>query len=123
MSNLGAYQWMTTTAKKVGGPVNLLAVVGVASIALYKGGELVIKKFAKTIKASRHNGSTSNTKTNIYEVTSSVKTSDGLVFAPDDQYRVLDADGDAVLIEKIGDSNNPYFASAETLRKISNYPE
>lgn len=44
MSNLGDYQRMTILAKKVGGPKNLAVIIAgagaVASVALYKGGEI-----------------------------------------------------------------------------------
>ena len=38
-----------------------------------------------------------------------------------DKFKVLESDGDAVLIEKIGDLTNPYFVSAELLKDISDY--
>jgi hypothetical protein len=47
--------------------------------------------------------------------------SDGLVFKVGDKYRILDRDGDSILIEKFGDDNNPYFVSAEFLKKISEF--
>ena len=51
MSNLGAYQWLTTAAKKVGGPKNLVGIIAgtgaVAGVAVYKGGEIVVKKIKK----------------------------------------------------------------------------
>ena len=31
------------------------------------------------------------------------------------------SDKDAILIEKIGDNNNPYFVSAELLKNISDF--
>ena len=44
MSNLGAYQWITTVSKKVGGPINLLLLTGAAGaaagITVYKCGEI-----------------------------------------------------------------------------------
>ena len=48
-------------------------------------------------------------------------SNENLVFKLGDKFKVLEFDGDAVLIEKIGDSNNPYVASSEFLGKISNY--
>ncbi len=30
MSNLGSYQWLTTTAKRFGSPANMLAIFGLA---------------------------------------------------------------------------------------------
>ena len=57
----------------------------------------------------------------LYSVTVSAKSNEGLVFNVGDQFRVLENDGDAVLIEKVEDVGNPYFVSAEFLKLISNY--
>ena len=38
-----------------------------------------------------------------------------------DAYRILESDGESVLIEKIGDTNNPYFVSADFLRSVSDF--
>ena len=50
MSNLGAYQWLTTVAKKVGGPKNLVLIIAGTGAAVYKGSEIVVKKTVKEIK-------------------------------------------------------------------------
>ena len=123
MSNLGAYQWMTTAAKKVGGPVNLLLLAGTAGAAIYKGGETVVKQCAKAIRAHKSDKPVVEAKSRLYKVTATGKSNEGLAFAIGDQFRVLETDGDAVLIEKIGDKNNPYFVSAELLHRISDYKE
>ena len=34
MSNLGWYQWITTASKKVGGSLNLLAIIGGSCLAV-----------------------------------------------------------------------------------------
>lgn len=47
MSNLGTYQWLTTTSKKVGGPVMLLTLAGVTGATIYKGGEMIVKRCMK----------------------------------------------------------------------------
>ena len=57
----------------------------------------------------------------IYSVTAEGVRNGGLKFKIRDQFRVLETDKDAVLIEKIGDDNNPYFVSEEMLKNISNY--
>lgn len=120
MGNLGTYQLMTTIAKKVGGPVNLMLLTGTVGAALYKGGEVVVKKCVKTIKTPKL---TIEKGKNLYEVTTDGRSNDGLVFVSGDKFRVLENDGDSVLIEKIGDTNSPYFVSSELLRKISEYSE
>lgn len=59
--------------------------------------------------------------TKVYSVTAEGISNEGLAFKIGDQFRVLETDKDAVLIEKIDDDNNPYFVSEELLTNISNY--
>lgn len=40
-----------------------------------------------------------------------------------DEIRVRAVDGDAVLIEIIGDKNNPYYIDLSILKKITDYKE
>lgn len=53
ISNLGGYQWLTTSAKKVGGPVNLVLLIAGSGAAIYKGGEVLVKNSVKAIKKIR----------------------------------------------------------------------
>ncbi len=110
MSNLGAYQWLTTAAKKVGGPKNLVLIIAGTGAVVYKGSEIVVKKTVTEIA-----------DTKVYSVTAEGISNEGLAFKIGDQFRVLETDKDAVLIEKIDDDNNPYFVSEELLTNISNY--
>lgn len=122
MSNLGGYQWLTTAAKKVGGPKNLVLVIAGAGTVIYKSGEIAVKQTVKAIKRIKNKEQlleTANTK--MYTVTAEGISNEGLEFKIGDQFRVLESDKDAVLIEKIGDNNNPYFVSAELLKNISDY--
>lgn len=122
MNNLGVYLWMTATSKKVGGPINFLLLIASGGAVLYKGGEIAIKQGVKAVKKNRTAKQLkSASKESCYAVTSAGESNEGLKFCIGDQYRVLEADGDSVLIEKIGDANNPYFVSAELLRTISDY--
>ena len=57
----------------------------------------------------------------VYSVTAEGVSNDGLKFKIGDKIRVLETDKDAILIEKIGEDNNPYFVSEEMLKNISNY--
>ena len=122
MSNLGDYQKMTIVAKKVGGPKNLAGIIAgagvVVGVALCKGREIVAEKVSKKMNKGKLTGTTDSI---VYSVTVDGVSDDGLEFKIGDQFRVLETDKDAVLIEKIGDDNNPYFVSVEFLEMISNY--
>lgn len=122
MSNLGAYQWLTTTAKTVGGPKNLVLIIAGTGALIYKGSEIVVKKTVKEIKkrtSKEQLAKIADTRT--YTATAEGRSNEGLEIKIGDRFKVLEIDKDAVLIEKIGDSNNPYFVSAELLKNISNY--
>ena len=118
MSNLGLYQTMTTVAKKVGGPKNFLLLVAIGGYGAFRIGEAGIKKFVKAVIQYKN---TKKTSSKLYVVHSVGESNEGLRFIAGDTFRVLESDGDAVLIEKIGDDNNPYFVSRELLVTISDY--
>ena len=109
MSNLGAYQALTTVAKKVGGPKNLILLTASAGAAIgitvYKGGEVLVKKGAKVIKARINNKKQAITVKQ-YVVKSFGISNEGVKFEVGEKFNVLATDGDAILIEKIGDENN-----------------
>ena len=124
MNNLGAYQWITSTSKKVGGPVNLLLLTGAAGAVIGKLGEIGLKKGVTAIKShliskKRYDDPTER----IYSVTYNGESNEGVSFVVGDYYRILERDKDSVLIEKIGDNNNPYFVSADFLRTVSKFQE
>ena len=118
MSNLGAYQWLTTVAKKVGGPKNFVLIIAGTGAVIYKGSEIVVKKIIKKINKEELHGTSDSM---VYSVTAEGVSNDGLKFKIGDKIRVLETDKDAILIEKIGEDNNPYFVSEEMLKNISNY--
>lgn len=122
MGNLGAYQWITTVSKKVGGPVKLLVGIALGGYTVIRLGEAGIKKVIRTVKTHHEKSGeiTANTS-KVYVVKSQGKSNEGLEFAAGDKFRVLESDGDAILIEKLGDSNSPYFVAADFLRAISDY--
>ena len=115
MSNLGAYQWLTTAAKKVGDPKNLVLIIAGTGAAVYKSSEIVVKKKIRIHQL------TEMADTKVYSVTAESISNEGLAFKIGDQFRVLETDKDAVLIEKIDDDDNPYFVSEKLLTNISNY--
>lgn len=118
MSNLGDYQKMTTFAKKLGGPKKLGLILMFGGYAVFRSFEAGAKRgFKKAQKRYIKNSS----EEMVFEVTSMGKDKSGLELNTGDKYRVLDSDGEAILIEKLGDSNNPYFVSADFLSTISDF--
>ncbi len=117
MSNLGLYQTMTTLAKKAGGPLQLGATVAVGGYVVIRTVEAVGRKVIKTVKKRSKSIALSRT----YIVHTQGESNEGLIFNIGDEYRVLEVDKDCVLIEKIGDLNNPYFVSADLLHSISDF--
>ena len=122
MSNLGFYQTLTTWSKKVGGPVKFVGIVAVGGYIAIRFGEAGIKKGVKTIKNKiiKKDNICANVGL-VYEVIADGKDSNGLVFRVGDKYKVLECDGDSILIEKMGDANNPYFVSRDFLASISDF--
>lgn len=119
MNNLGLYKTMTTFAKKVGGPVNFLILVGAGGYGVFRLGEAGIKKIVKIAK--QHKQKKVLTDPHFYVVHTKSEGDGGITLNAGDTFKVLETDGDAVLIEVIGDNNNPYFVSAQFLLTISNY--
>lgn len=114
MSNLGGYQIMTKIAKKVGGPKNLVALTMVGGYCCIRTAEGLVKKVVKTVEKKDKRGET-------YKVLKPGVSNEGLKFNVGDIYFVLEQDDDAVLIEKYGEADNPYFVSAKLLSEISEY--
>ena len=121
MSNLGWYQVITTWSKKVGGPLNLLGIVSgvgaLGGVAGTKGAEAIADSRKK--KAAEKKKAIELLKT--YTVSKEGVSNEGLQFHVGETFKVLERDGNAVLIEKMGDDNNPYFVAADFLRSISDY--
>lgn len=120
MSNLGGYQVITTFCKKVGGPLAFVLVVAGSGYAILRsveaGGKIVYKKI-KDIKAKN------SSEIKEFTVHTDGVDNQGLSFKTGDKIRVLEAVDDAILIEKVGDNNNPYFVSSDFLKTISDFSE
>lgn len=110
---------MTTWAKKLGGPTQLLLSVAIGGYVVFRISEAGVKKVIKIVRDSPTKKASDQAKTCI--VHTKCKSNEGLEFKVGDKFNVLEIDGDAVLIEKIGDSDNPYFVSTEFLSAISNF--
>lgn len=121
MGNLGWYQVMTTSAKRVGGPVNLLGIIlGFGAIAgggAVMGGMAIKKRISKVLEEKKKEEESAK----IYEVMDDGKSNEGLAFAKEDKFKVLEVDGNIALIEKIGNANNPYVVALSFLKTISDY--
>lgn len=75
---------------------------------------VIKKKYAEEKLKAKLNGK-------LYVVKNFGISDEGVQFKVNEQFKVLETDGDAVLIEKKGDMNNPYFISGDFLKEISDY--
>ena len=121
MGNLGWYQILTTTAKKVGGPKQLIGLL-IGSGAALGGAAVIVGTTIKNMVASELEKKKKTEQAAIVHTVYTEGTSnEGLNFKIGDKFKVLEIDGDAGLIEIIGDSNSPYFVSIKFLISISDY--
>lgn len=126
MSNLGGYQKLTTFAKRVGGPGNLVVLIAGSGVAVgaiaVKAGELAVKKGKQAITKRKKNDLLIKSDM-IYTVERESESNEGLKLRIGDKFKVLECDGDAILIELLENDNNPYFVSEKLLKEISDYPD
>lgn len=117
MSNLGLYQWFTTTAKKVGGPTKL--------IGMFISGGAIIGGTVGSIITNKYRDIKDKKKLKTRGTYSVVKDAEikkiKLVLKTGDQITVLAADDDSILIVKNEDKDNPYFVSSDFLMGCSDY--
>ena len=121
MSNLGTYQLMTTLAKKVGGPKNLLLIVAATGWVVLRSGEASAKAIVNKFRNAPHASSDYQHHGRIFTVKATTELVEGLILNEGSTFHVLEQDQDSALITVPGDKNNPYFVSAAKLLKISNY--
>lgn len=122
MGNLGWYQLMTTVAKKVGGPKQLLALVATGGYVIIRGVEAGGKKVIKLVKKDNKEKSTSKVLP-AYKFIIDGKDDKGLIFSSGDVFYVAARHDDVILIEKEKDDNNPYFVSVDWLMKVSSFKD
>ncbi len=126
MGNLGDYQRITTLFKQLGGPraakfylaggaAALFAAGGAAYAGIQRIGPLVKNWLEARNQLDSLAGSS-------FIVHTATEDDQGLRFEVDDQFRVLERDKDAVLIELIGNDDNPWVVSSEVLSRISDFP-
>lgn len=123
MGNLGNYQLMTALAKKVGGPVGLLAttlgtgyVIGRTTEAGGKRGIGALKNAINRRKVP------CELKGKVFAVRADGTDDKGLKLKAGTEYRVLECSDGAILIELIGNGDNPHVASDVFLSTISDFP-
>ena len=127
MSNLGGYQKIVEVVKTLGGPKKAAAIVGsavaVAGYGALRGVEAGVKKGIAASRAALEERNTPcPTKGQLFKVSSDGKEGSGLTLKAGDEYRVLDCDKDAILIEVLGASHNPHVVSGGFLATISGFP-
>lgn len=118
MSNLGLYQVLTTAAKKVGGPKNLIVLIAAGGYGVIRLGEAGVKG---TVKVGKRLYNERKHPVSTFTVKRAAVDKQGLKFNIGDQFRVLESDGNAVLLELIGHDSNPFFVSGTFLQSISDY--
>ncbi|MBO5164439.1 MAG: hypothetical protein J6B75_08410 [Ruminococcus sp.] len=121
MGNLGWYQILTTFAKKVGGPKNLIGLL--LGFGAFIGGGVVhvCTKLKKKIDTKHKKKKQLADAAIVYTVNKGGFSNEGLRFNEKDEFKVLETDGNVGLIEIIGDKNSPYYVSLKFLSSISNY--
>lgn len=121
MSNLGLYQTVTHIMKKCGGPKR--TIVGYTTLAVGAGWSLCeLKNHITARKKQRHEKQLASNK-ELYNVTKDFEGAKGLKLYKGSQIRILERDEDALMIEVLGDSNNPYWIGADDLYKISDFKD
>lgn len=121
MSNLGMYQTMVTLAKKSGGPLPFMVLLVGGGIVLGIAIDKVASLAKNDMQPRKAAGTAPDQEKTIYVVDSRVESDSGLVLEAGDQIKVLEVDGDAVLIDKVGDDDSPYVVSGDLLAAISAY--
>ena len=134
MSNLGAYQMITTGIKAMGGPAKA-GVIVVGSVAALVGSAYrfgvncgVNMGDRKTVEAkvtewvrSRFAQSNAHELSEVHTVSADVECGGGLVLRVGDRFRVGKVIDDMVYIEVEGSDDNPFIVSAEQLTLHSDY--
>ena len=134
VGNLGGYQLITMAIKRLGGPTKAAVKVGSAFTALLGGAYVLGEKNGEKKAIAKMRGQAKGVKlvpvdmgpsksnpSADYLVAKDATSSDGTSFATGDKLRVMDSDGDAVMVERIGDENSPYWVSRDFLESISGH--
>ncbi|MEI7031672.1 hypothetical protein [Streptomyces pratensis] len=121
MGNLGGYQWMTTTAKQVGGPGVLFAGVAVLGYLSFRGAEAGVAATHKKLRRMQKKRAGA-TPDEVFTVTADGDDGNGLTVWTGNEIRVLEDVGEAVLVEVIGGQDNPYMVAPAFLASVCDFP-
>lgn len=135
MSNLGAYQMVTTGIKAMGGPAKagLIAVGSVLALtgSVYRFGvnrgvnmgdrQTVEAKVTEWVR-SRFAQFNAHELSEVNTVSANVECGGGLMLRAGDRFRVGKVIDDMVYIEVEGSDDNPFIVSVEQLGQHSDYP-
>lgn len=135
MSNLGAYQTVTTGIKALGGPAKagLIAVGSVVALtgSVYRFGvnrgvnmgdrQTIEAKVTEWVR-SRFAQFNAHELSEVYAVSADVECGGGLMLRAGDRFRVGKVIDDMVYIEVEGSDDNPFIVSVEQLGQHSDYP-
>ena len=116
MGNLGAYQWMTTAAKKCGGAVPFMGLILSIGASLSAACILGIEAYQ-----DKHHDTKNKENLTEYVVEKNGVSNDGIHFNTGEKFRVLECIKDGVLVDKIDDPDTPYFVPHDFLSSISCY--
>lgn len=123
MGNLGNYQLMTTLAKKAGGPVGLLITTLGAGYLIGRTTEAGGKRgLGALMDAIKKRKAPCDLKDQVFTIRTDGTDDQGLEFKAGAKYRVLECSDDAILIELIGNDDNPHVVSDAFLATISDFP-
>ena len=118
MSNLGLYQLMVVAAKRVGGPKVLFGLIALGGALVTEAVDFGVRRIKKAVNKKQKEKAA-----NIVHIINQDGVSDeGLSFKAGDKFKVLSKIEDVgLLIEKLGDEDNPYFVPIEFISSISDY--
>jgi hypothetical protein len=122
MGNLGNYQKMTEYAKNIGGPGRLLAATALTGYLVFRAAEAGVKGAGRSWAARRKKVVSVWDPQQIFAVGSEADCGAGLILHVGDEFQVLERDSESVLIEVLGNADNPHFVSAEILARVSDFP-
>ena len=111
---------MTKLTKIVGGPLNFVVLMFGTGAVIGKGVEIGFKTIKRKWN-SKKLAAESNDKTYVIKIP--WINNERVIFDKGDTLKVLEKDGESILIKKNEDSNNTYFVSTDLLKKISDYKD